>query len=111
MEGRLPAGDMYVVGAFALSFTLIIFAGAELFTGNVFVMTVGILTKTVKAVDYLRLLILCYIANFAGACLMGWIFAATGLMNGRPPMKAEDKGHQPWNMAQGTDDCLRHVSE
>lgn len=61
---------------------LIVFAGTELFTGNVFVMTVGTLTKSVKLYSYIKLLSLCYIANFAGACLMAWIFASTGLMNG-----------------------------
>lgn len=68
--------------AFALSFTLIVFAGAELFTGNVFVMTVGALTKKIKVFDYIKLLIFCYIANFTGAFLMAWIFSSTGLMRG-----------------------------
>lgn len=68
--------------AFALSFTLIVFAGAELFTGNVFVMTVGALTKKIKVIDYVKLLVFCYIADFTGAFLMAWIFSSTGLMRG-----------------------------
>lgn len=69
--------------AFALSFTLIVFCGAELFTGNVMVMTVGLLTKAVPWRQFLRLLSICYIANLAGAIFFGWLIAASGILAGK----------------------------
>lgn len=68
---------------FALSFTLIVFCGAELFTGNVMVMTVGCLTTAVKWRQAGTLLTVCYLANLAGAVFFGWIYASTGLLAGK----------------------------
>lgn len=67
--------------SFALSFTLIIFAGSELFTGNVLVMTIGMLEKKITIFDTVKLLALCYAANITGAVLMGLLFASTGLLD------------------------------
>jgi nitrite transporter NirC len=66
--------------SFSLSFTLIIFAGCELFTSNVFVMSVGTFKSSVEARDASALLLLCYFSNIAGAVLMAWIIAMTGLL-------------------------------
>lgn len=73
----------FVIGAtFTLSFTMIIFAGAELFTGNVLVFTIALLGKKVTLVESLRLIVFCYCANLIGASLMGWIVSQTGLLAG-----------------------------
>lgn len=77
--------EFYKLGigiAFALSFTLITFAGCELFTSNVFVMTMGLLCRSVRGRDAAGLLMLCYFSNLAGAALMASIFAMTGLLQG-----------------------------
>jgi len=77
--------ELYRLGigiAFALSFTLIVFAGCELFTSNVFVMTIGLLCRSIKIREAVGLLILCYTANLVGASLMALVFAMTGLLNG-----------------------------
>ncbi|MCL1941843.1 MAG: formate/nitrite transporter family protein [Synergistaceae bacterium] len=77
--------EFYKLGigiAFSLSFTLIIFAGCELFTSNVFVMTTGILYRSVKIGEAVGVLTLCYISNLAGAAFMAWMFAMTGLLDG-----------------------------
>lgn len=79
------AQEMYrlAVGiTFSLSFTLITFAGCELFTSNVFVMSIGALGRSVRMRDAAALLCLCYCANFLGAALMGLLFAGTGLLDG-----------------------------
>lgn len=67
---------------FALSFTLIVFAGSELFTGNVMVMTVGVLNKTTKLAETVFMLIFCYLSNLAGAAFMAWLIASAGLVDG-----------------------------
>lgn len=88
-SGPLYASEVFeslykiVLGVtFALSFTLIVFAGSELFTGNVFVMTVGALTGKINIKGYLKLLAICYVGNLTGAYLMAWVYASTGLMSG-----------------------------
>ena len=69
--------------AFALSFTLIVFSGAELFTGNMMVMTIGVMEKSIKLRQAAKLLLLCYLGNVVGAIFFGWLFASSGLLAGK----------------------------
>lgn len=81
-EGLYGAYTLVMGIAFVLSFTLIIFCGAELFTGNMVVMTVGVCEKTVFSREAVRLLAFCYLGNVLGAILFGAIFGWTGLLSG-----------------------------
>lgn len=81
-EALAGAYKLIVGAAFAFSFTMIIFSGAELFTGNIFYMTVGFLSKKVKLSQAFALLLFCYFSNIIGAVIIGILFASTGLMNG-----------------------------
>jgi len=65
--------------SFAAVLSLIVFAGAELFTGNVFVLTAGIMRKTITLKDAAPLWIYCYLGNFAGSILIALLFIGTGL--------------------------------
>lgn len=67
---------------FPAALSLVVFAGAELFTGNVFVMTAGIAGKTVRGGEVLRILLLSYLGNFLGSLLCAFLFSATGLLSG-----------------------------
>ena len=70
-----------VMGAsFAISLTLVIFAGSELFTGNNMTMTVGSLMKKVTWVDTLKVWIVSYFGNLAGALLFALTMSGTGLI-------------------------------
>lgn len=73
--------------SFALSFTLIVYAGSELFTGNVGVIGIGMYNKSVSAKDGIKLLILVYIGNFIGATLISLMIGAAGLLDN--PMTAQ----------------------
>jgi nitrite transporter NirC len=64
---------------FTFALTMIIFAGGELFTGNVMIMSMGFLQKKIKLSQGLRLLLYCYLANVIGAAFMGVIIAQTGI--------------------------------
>jgi nitrite transporter NirC len=66
---------------FALSFTLIVFAGSELFTGNVLVMTIGTFNQAISLVNTLKLLLVVYLGNFFGATLTSLLIGATGLLD------------------------------
>lgn len=71
--GGMMAGNPYakiVMGAaFGIALSLVVMAGAELFTGNNFVMTAGVLKKKVTLADTLKLWLICYIGNLVGSIL------------------------------------------
>ena len=74
--------DKLVIGfLFTLAFTFIMFGGAELFTGNVMIMTIGLLARRVRPGEAAALLCHCYLANLLGAAVMGSVIALTGLLN------------------------------
>ena len=68
--------------SFAAALSLVVFAGAELFTGNVFVMTAGIIHKTVKPGDGIALCAYCYFGNLIGSILIAALFLGTGYLQG-----------------------------
>ena len=85
MAGMLDnfAGIKILQGiSFAAALSLVIFAGAELFTGNVFVMMAGIVLKEVKPKDAVGLCVYCYIGNLAGSVLIAALFLGTGYLQG-----------------------------
>lgn len=81
-EALRGAYKLILGSTFTLSFTMIIFAGAELFTGNVFVFTVSVLSKKTAPAASVQLVAFCYLANILGAAVMGAVVAATGLLQG-----------------------------
>ena len=76
--------------SFAAALSLVVFAGAELFTGNVFVMLAGILMKTIKTRDALILLLICYIGNFIGSIFIASLFWGTGYLKDFVLLAARD---------------------
>ena len=65
--------------AFSVALSLVVTAGAELFTGNNMVMTAGLFRKTVTAADTSKLWAVCWLGNLAGSALLAVIYSATGL--------------------------------
>ncbi len=68
--------------SFGIALTLVIFAGAELFTGNNMVMLIGCLNGRTSWGWMAWLWFVCYFGNLAGAILLGWVMACTGLADG-----------------------------
>jgi len=68
--------------SFAAALSLVVFAGAELFTGNVFVMSAGVALKETKVKDAIFLCLYCYIGNLAGSILIAALFLGTGYLQG-----------------------------
>jgi len=68
--------------SFAAALSLVVFAGAELFTGNVFVMTAGVALKEIKVRDAIGLCIYCYLGNLVGSMLIAALFLGTGYLQG-----------------------------
>lgn len=69
--------------SFSLSFTLIIYAGSELFTGNVLVASAGALEGHIPLGDGAKLLAVGYIADLLGATAIGLTIGASGLVGGQ----------------------------
>lgn len=67
---------------FGVALSLVVVAGAELFTGNNMVMTAGLLRKTVTAGDTVKLWAFCWLGNLAGSILLAVIYYLTGLYSG-----------------------------
>ena len=67
---------------FGVALSLVVMAGAELFTGNNMVMTAGMFRKKVTAADTLKLWAVCWLGNLAGSVLLAVLYNATGLYSG-----------------------------
>ncbi len=67
---------------FSVGLCLVTIAGAELFTGNNFVMAVGVLKKTVTLAQAVKLWIVCYIGNFLGSIVASLLFVLSGIPSG-----------------------------
>ncbi|WP_303862817.1 formate/nitrite transporter family protein [Alkalibaculum bacchi] len=77
--GNNPASGLIKGLIFGVALSLVIIPGAELFTGNNFVMGSGLFEKKVNFGQALLLWLVCWIGNLVGALLLSWIFTASGL--------------------------------
>lgn len=68
--------------AFGIALSLVVIAGAELFTGNILVLSAGIAKRTVSLLDTLKLWIVCYLGNLAGSILLAFLFHLAKLDTG-----------------------------
>jgi nitrite transporter NirC len=84
--GGMLTGQPYirvVMGvSFGIALSLVVFAGAELFTGNNFIMALGVMGRKITWIDTLKLWGLCYLGNWLGAIILSLLFAGTGLGKG-----------------------------
>lgn len=79
----LPYAKIVMGLSFGVALSLVVMAGAELFTGNNLAMASGILDKKVSWADALKLWCLCWVGNLAGSMLLGGIYSLTGLCTGQ----------------------------
>lgn len=64
---------------FSVGLCLVTMGGAELFTGNNFVMAVGAMEKTISWGKAIKLWIVCYLGNLLGSVVTAGIFTLTGI--------------------------------
>ena len=77
-----PASKIVMGMAFGSALSFVVMAGSELFTGNNFVMTASFLYKKINVIDVLKLWGLCWLGNFVGSLILGYIFLKTDLYSG-----------------------------
>jgi nitrite transporter NirC len=68
--------------SFGIALSLVVIAGAELFTGNNLVAFAGVMRKTISAGQLAKLWIVCYLGNWAGSIIVAALFFAAGLSTG-----------------------------
>ncbi|HML97096.1 MAG TPA: formate/nitrite transporter family protein [Tepidiformaceae bacterium] len=74
-----------VMGAsFGAALSLVIVAGSELFTGNVMVMSVGLLRRAVSPAAVARIWLASYGGNLAGSLLLALLVAQSGVLGSAP---------------------------
>ncbi|MBN2736049.1 MAG: formate/nitrite transporter family protein [Spirochaetales bacterium] len=59
--------------SFGVALTLVVFAGSELFTGNVMYMCFGLFQKKINLMAFLKVLVICWIGNLAGSLLLAFM--------------------------------------
>ena len=79
-----PVVKTLLGASFGVALTLVIFAGAELFTGNNMIITIGSLEKKITLKDGLLLWLWCYLGNLVGSILIAWLFLKTGHITNAP---------------------------
>ena len=65
--------------SFGIALSLVIAAGAELFTGNNFIMTLGLLNRSVTISDTVRVWVICFIGNWIGSIVLALLFYYSNL--------------------------------
>jgi nitrite transporter len=68
-----------VVGsAFGIGLLLVVFAGADLFTGYAMYVVFGLSRKSITLLQAIMLLVFVWVGNLIGAAIFAWIFKTTG---------------------------------
>lgn len=85
--GYLSAADSpwtkIIMGvSFGIALSLVMIAGAELYTGNVLIMAAGILKRQISWGQAGRVLLVSFIGNWTGSILVAGLYVLTGLSRG-----------------------------
>lgn len=75
---------------FGIALTLVVFAGAELSTGNMMTMTQGALTRRNSVVAAIVVILFSFLGNLVGSVVFAWIVHESGILTaiaapGKPP--------------------------
>lgn len=79
-----PAVKVLMGAAFAVALSLVIFAGAELFTGTNMVMTIGSLSKKLSWKNTWQVWVMSYLGNLVGSLLLAVTLWQSGLITKSP---------------------------
>lgn len=72
---RVVAGAVFPVGLM-----MIIILGGELFTSDCLI-SMAVYSRKVSAVHFIKMIIIVYLSNFAGACLLAWMINHSGQLD------------------------------
>lgn len=80
--GGAPYTKVIMGVSFGVALSLVVMAGAELFTGNNLVLGVGVLKKEIKILELIKYWILCYLGNWIGSIFLAFLFYKGGFFSG-----------------------------
>ena len=80
-----PMAKLVQGGVFGLALMLVVFAGAELFTGNNMVMIQGLWARKVKVVDLALVWAASLFGNLVGSLAFAWMVKASGIITTGAP--------------------------
>ena len=86
-----PAARLAMGASFGVALSLVVFAGAELFTGNNMVMTIGVLRGTTSSRALAAIWLLSFIGNLAGSLALAWLVARSGVLGSAPHLAVVEK--------------------
>jgi nitrite transporter NirC len=86
-----PAAKLVMGASFGIALTLVIFAGAELFTGNNMVGAIGGLSGGVSWADVALLNFWSWAGNLLGSLGLAWLVAQSGVMSKAPQLDVIQK--------------------
>lgn len=76
-----PAVKLIMGASFGVALTLVVFAGSELFTGNVMFLTFSILKKKIRIFDLIAVWVVSWIGNLIGSISLAWLAVSAGSIN------------------------------
>ncbi len=77
-----PFAKIAIGLSFPVALNLVVMAGSELFTGNNFIMTAGLLKKDVTFMETLKVWVICFFGNWLGGIILSFLFIGTGIVSG-----------------------------
>ncbi|KRQ86756.1 Nitrite transporter NirC [Caloramator mitchellensis] len=81
-QANSPSTRIVMGVSFGIALSLVIMAGSELFTGNNFVMTIGLKENTISFKNAVRIWVYSFLGNWIGAILISVLFVFAGLAKG-----------------------------
>ncbi|MDO5714377.1 MAG: formate/nitrite transporter family protein [Tissierellia bacterium] len=79
-QGNIIYGKIHMGFSFTVALSLVIMAGSELFTGNIFTIFMGAYFKFISLKKGIKILVFSWIGNFIGSLFIGFLFFKTGLI-------------------------------
>jgi nitrite transporter NirC len=86
-----PAAKLAMGASFGIALSLVVFAGAELFTGNNMVMTIGALRRTATPTSLALIWIVSFAGNLLGSLALAWLVARSGVLGGAPHLEVIER--------------------
>jgi len=80
-----PAERLVAGGVFSVALTLVVFAGAELSTSAMMILTQGAVTRTIPVRSAVGTLLFCFGGNLLGSMLFGWMVVQSGVLHTNAP--------------------------
>ena len=86
-----PAAKLAMGASFGVALSLVVYAGAELFTGNNMVMTIGALRRTASPGALALVWAVSFAGNLLGSLALAWLVARSGVFGGAPHLEVIER--------------------